>query len=781
MSPSILLHFTTDDEPYLGVVKRLIAGRATVRLSNKVPVTATEVALAAKNAGCSAVATTSPVLLKLLLDGKMSKRNWYAGSIIEKLGVEFLILNPLEQLLTIPAAPLLFKRHLSKILQPQNWLQLPPFKWELFNPASVCEYLELAHDSNFIAIDIETGMEGDRVITCIGFCMVHIEDGSIQQTTIVVPMLREESWEFNLAFVRNICGCSVPKVFQNGKYDNAYLLRFGIPVYNYLGDTINLFHSWYCELPKRLDFITSFLLRKSQYWKNESNNPIDSIAYYTYNAKDCYNTAMDWLTLLKEAPPYAWQNYLKEFPLVFPCILAENRGLRRDNERMEAENKRFEASLEEQLLSIRTMVSNSNFNPSSAKQTLLLLQALGSGDLGGTGKIPMDKAKTRHPLNNRILSAIGKYREDRKLQGTYLRDIDPESGETKSWNGRIFYTLNPHGTDTGRLASSESHFWCGWNIQNIPRDRDDIQIRAGIIADPGFYLGECDRSQAETRNTAYLSGDEKLLVAVEDKSRDFHSINASAFFGIPYDRITASKFREDTKTWEHKILDKPLRDLSKRTNHGANYNMGAKVLLDTMGTKNVLRARQLLKLPRNWSLLQITQYLLDTFSNTYPTVKGAFYDCIKNSVTTTKILVGPTGWTRYCFGNPSTNKRHLNAYIAHVPQSLNAMELNFAYMRVFYEIALIEKEDFKLGPQIHDSILFQYRKGREDLAFKVAECMRNPLTVTDVFGKSRIMLVPTDLKGEATTWSEVRPMYKKEKICQLSKGLTTITETIDGL
>ena len=99
------------------------------------------------------------------------------------------------------------------------------------------------------------------------------------------------------------------------------------------------------------------------------------------------------------------------------------------------------------------------------------------------------------------------------------------------------------------------------------------------------------------------------------------------------------------------------------------------------------------------------------------------------------------------------------------------MELNAAYMRVFYEIALQETRDFKLGPQIHDSILFQYKKERVDLAFKVQECMNNPLTVIDVFGKSRVMSIPTDLKGEAETWSELKTIYKVH---------TSMLETIDG-
>lgn len=759
----ILLHITEEDISYLSRLKGIIGGRAQIKLTSKVPVTYTEVALAARNIGINKIATTSEVLLKLLLDGKMSKKNDYRGSMIDKSSAEFLILPPMESLVTVPHGPFLMQRYFNKFIAPDNWLTLPTFKWQLFHPRDADTLFTLCGDATFIAVDIETGLEGDRVITCVGFCTVKIDRASntISQTTFVVPFLEEDG--YNRAFIKMICSGPAPKILQNGKYDIAYLLRFNTPIYNYLGDTINLFHSWYCELPKRLDFITSFLLRKWQFWKGEAANAVGSMDYYQYNAKDCYATAMGFLTLLKELPPYAWKNYQQEFPLVFPCILAENRGLLRDNEAMEDEEKKFTAKLEAQLASLQKMVDNENYNPNSPKQNMLLLQALGSGDVGSSNKIALDKVKQRHPINARIFNSVEKYRADTKMSGTYLRDKDPKDGTTKTWNGRIFYTLNPHGTDTGRLASSESHFWCGWQIHNIPRDRDDIQVRRGILADPGFYLGECDRSQAETRDTAYLSGDKKLIMAVEDESKDFHGLNASAFFGIPYNKIVISSYNTEESYWEHKVTDKPLRDLSKRTNHGANYNMGAQVLLNTMGIEKVLRARVLLKLPRNWTLLQITQHLLDIFSNTYSTVKGSFYDKIKNDVNTTKMLVGPTGWTRYCFGSPSINKRHLNSYVAHVPQSLNAMELNNAYLRVFYEIALAEPVDFKLGPQIHDSILFQYRVGRVDLAFKVAECMHNPIDITDVFGVKRTLTVPTDLKGESNRWSDLK-VLKKQKV-----------------
>ena len=344
---------------------------------------------------------------------------------------------------------------------------------------------------------------------------------------------------------------------------------------------------------------------------------------------------------------------------------------------------------------------------------------------------------------------------------SYLRDEDPDTGERKTWHGRIFFALNPHGTDTGRLASRESAFWCGWQIQNWPRDRDEINLKRTVISDPGFLFGEGDYEQAEARDTAYLSGDTNLIKAVDDQTRDFHGTNASAFFGLPYEKIVNSYVPENSNSgeWVHKTVDKAIRDLSKRTNHGANYNMGAGVMLDTMGLRNVLRAQSLLKLPRHWSPLKVCDYLLERFDATYPVVrdkKNGWYARVIADVTSKQMLVGPTGWTRYCFGNPSANKRDLNRYVAHPPQSLNAMMLNIAYKKVFKDIWMPHYRIFKLGPQIHDSIVYQYAKGEDWLVDEVKKAMRVPVEVTDIFGVKRTLVVPVGMKSGAERWSEVK-------------------------
>lgn len=760
---TFLYQLGPDDQNYLSFLKPLLSGRANVKLSAHQNISAIlEVTSKAKGFGTSKVITSSPKLLQLLL-GKIGEKlpslEDYAGSIIEKYGVEFLIVNPLEQLITVSEGKFVMERYLSKFLTPETWLQMPVFKWELFDPENTESIVEEFEKATFISIDIETGKEIDRIITCVGFTATFIDPvlKTVRCRTVVVPMTDM----YNYTFVKVLCELRVFKVFQNGKYDNAYFLRYGIKVWNWGGDTQHLFHSWYSELPKRLDFITSFMLRKWQYWKDESSTG-DLMEYYQYNAKDCYTTAMDWIALCREVPSWAWTNYLQEFPLVFPCLVAEMTGLKRDAKVMEEEEARFNASLEKRLARLRVSVSCPSYNPGSWQQNQRVWKMLGCEDITGTGKIEMDKVSFRHPLNKRLIEDIKSYKEDRKLVGAYLRDINPkpkkDENPQKSWLGRIFYSLNPHGTDTARLASKESAFWCGMQIQNIPRDRKDVQVKRGIISDTGFLFGEGDYEQNEARGVAYLSGDTNLISAVDDPTTDFHGRNASAFFGIKYEKIVRSTYDTDTLHWVHDTIDKAIRDLSKRTNHGANYNMGAGVLLDTMGIANVLAAKRLLGLPSSYSLKAVCQHLLDVYAKTYPVVKGPYYDKIKSDVSGSRMLVSPLGWTRYCFGNPGKNKQDLNRYVAHPSQNLAAGALNIAWRKVFYNVYLRNPEDFKLNAQIHDSILFQYRVGYEHLAWEVKECMEFDVPVKDTFGKLRTLRVPVALKGDSNRWSEVRTL-----------------------
>lgn len=738
MTQRLLLIPTPEDVPYLPRLKSCVAD-SSVALYPSIPTTLAEVEFFCAKREITGIITTSQKVLQLLLSIKSNPSiDNYAGSVIKRGNIEYLILNPLKQLISVPYGKFVTTRYCSKLTQPAEWLKLPKFNWAVSTTNNFEEFFNNANSSILLSVDIET-TQTNTAITCIGFTAVCIDGGLINSYSYVIPM----DSEYNLSLARRLCWeIKAPKVLQNGKYDIAYLARYNCILYNYLFDTAAMMHCWFSELPKDLASLNSFFVRESMYWKDLAKTN-DRYEYYKYNALDTYVTAMVAVTWLLQAPEWAKENYKQEFPLVFPCHLVEMTGIKRDMDRLVASREKLDIDISAKTSKLEVLTATPKINPNSPKQIKELLTILGCKDITSTDEPNLKKAALRHPINSVILNLILDIRGDRKLVSTYL-------SEGKEFKGTILYSLTPWATDTGRLASKEHHFWCGLQIQNIPRGNS---VKSTLKAYIGFKFAECDLTQAESRDTAHIAGDESMIAAVSG-IRDFHSVNASAFFGVAYDLIYCDKL--------HKVIDKVLRDLAKRVNHGANYNMGWAVLVETMGEENIRKAQSILGLNRFWSLQQVAEYLLGRFHKTYPNIRGLYYPKVITDVAQTRKLVGATGWTRYCFGSPQDNKRDLNALVAHCPQSLNAMKLNKAFMRVFYEIALdpVHSQNFYLIAQIHDSILFQFREGHEYLAAMVAKCMEVEVSVTGADGKKRSYIVPVDIKagfdGKGSTyWSEV--------------------------
>lgn len=189
--------------------------------------------------------------------------------------------------------------------------------------------------------------------------------------------------------------------------------------------------------------------------------------------------------------------------------------------------------------------------------------------------------------------------------------------------------------------------------------------------------------------------------------------------------------------------------------------MGAAVLLETMGPKNVAEAQSLLKLPAAWSLLQVCQHLLRTYEQAYPEVKKDWYDALKREIKLTKRLVSQLGWTRWFFADPTASKPSLNAAVAHGPQNLNAGILNVVFYRVWHASLYGELRGLvRIKAQIHDSILFCWKGA--DTPERVRKMMENPIPVKDIKGVVRTMLIPPDMaaldkNGEpARYWSDLK-------------------------
>lgn len=720
---------TAEDEGYLPALKPYMgAAQTKIILANSIT-TWTQAALAAKQKGSTAILTTHPDLLKKLCpDEKDPKISNYAGSYFSRDDLEVVILNPLQQLRTVSYGGFLAGRYISKLLYPDRWMPEPEFSWEIANESTIDAIFDRFSAADLIALDTET-TQLDLAIRCVGYCAVWLTPGgNVTAHTVVLPMDKL----FWVTWMRKFNRLPGAKILQNGKYDHAYFFRYNAPCTNWLWDTKNCMHAWYSELPKDLGFIGSFFRRHGRYWKDLAQSAQTDEEYYLYNARDCYNTAMVFLSWIREVPVWAKQNYLAKFPVNFPSHMGEMRGIAVDMARRKEEETKLNERIATGNKSLETLTASANFNSNSPKQVKELLCILGCKDIAekSSNEKSLNRAMYRHSLNRRVLSKILDIRGDRKLVSTYL----PEG---KFLNGRLLFGSHPDGTDTGRGASAESPYWCGYNIQNVPAYTDIVKRIA--CADNGFAFAEADFKQAETRGTAYLTGDSALLKAI-GSDRDFHSLNASSFFGLPYESIY-----DDSK---QKTLNKPIRNVAKRVNHGANYLMMEDVLIETMGLEAIFEAGRLLGLPSFFSERNIASHLLQSFERTYPTIRDDHPREIIAEIKRTRMLVGPTGWTRYCFGDPEKSKLVKNSYTAHRAQSLNAMILDKAVLRVFYEIALHPEHgpNFKFIAQIHDSIFFMYRIGCEYICDMVAKCMEIPVEVTDIKGITRTMVVPVDIK-----------------------------------
>lgn len=742
----LLICLSPDDQSYLYRFRQLLKGTGHVVTFESFEL---QSELESKAEGFDAIITSNHKIASAAFgikfkapgaNGQGATLDDYAGSIIKlrRTGKEVLVMNPLAHLVTTDTGMFLAERYLSKFFDKQRWFKQTNFTWQMIaNSTDYQTAFSWLSTSNYIAVDIETGDK--HKINCIGFAGFKIVEGKWVSQTYVLAL----NDALAISWMRALCLLPVEKIFQNGMFDTTQLLTWRTPVSHWYWDTLGLFHSWYSELPRRLSFITSFLLRDVAFWKDEgkTGNLED---YYRYNARDCWATGNAFLAFFAEAPDYAIANYRIKFPEVYPCLQCGLEGIAVDAAAQKEMKAEQEATLSKELGALQRQLAVPNFNPNSPKQVLALLHLLGSKDMTNADAKAMAKVSSRHPLNAHLLQKVTSYREASKLLGTYVN--------APLYRGRLLYSINPFGTETGRMASKKSHLYYmvgsvftsyGAQIQNMPP-----YAKKMLKADPGWVLCEIDKKSSESYCTAALSQDPQLWKVVHT-APDFHKANAELFFGVPASEVT-----------------KALRTLSKRVNHGANYNMGEQVLVETMGENNVWQAKALLmatyskredneargllqKLLLCTTVKSVAGFLLGRFNAAYPRIKGAWYGEVVAEVLITKQLTSPSGWTRSCFGDPSKDKRYLNAMVAHGPQHLSVALLNVGFRQIFEELQ--NADNFRLKAQIHDSIFFQYKEGLDELVEKAEGMLRTKIIV---HGKE--LSIPNDATYGKSFWSELK-------------------------
>jgi DNA polymerase I-like protein with 3'-5' exonuclease and polymerase domains len=160
------------------------------------------------------------------------------------------------------------------------------------------------------------------------------------------------------------------------------------------------------------------------------------------------------------------------------------------------------------------------FNPGSPKQLKWMLERLTGMRVESTDVKTIEKLLTQVGESGeayRLLKALSTSRKMNKYLKTYARGIQGIA----CVDNRVRCSYNLHGTETGRLSSTEP------NMQNIPRNKD---IKNIFTAKEGYKLVQLDYSQAELRVLAALSGDPFLLKVYLD-GKDLHDSVAIEMFG----------------------------------------------------------------------------------------------------------------------------------------------------------------------------------------------------------------------------------------------------------
>ena len=709
------------------------------------------------------VTTRKDILCKILGDSSASPFT-YAGSIIPYMGAKFLILDGLYQLPYKAEYNVLSRQYCRKLIAPEIFPQVS-FKPHIYHRNSLksigqarARLMHLAEASTLISIDVETrpfiefpeGVmpEGapnlmHNILDVVGFGFLSAT-GEIESHSIQIDTM--EAWEV----ARDLCATPAPKV-THGKYDTTWCLRWGMPIYNATFDTMQEMHTWYHDFRKSLAHVAAFTCKDYVYWKEERKET-DIEKKLLYNAKDVHYTTCALMYFMQHSPKWTRTCTRRKAKRLMYTTRTGILGFNTDEQERQKLLRKYTEKADKLLEELRVITGSPEYNPNSPPQSkqLLTILALNRVSVTGSDQKQMDAVKELDTFSLLIMQKLEDYKKTLKVINSYLN--------ARLWDGRLLTSVDVTGTTSDRWASKLADFWhspdVGKSGKYLKPKSYGVAImtvkheaRSFVVADEGMTLFSCDLPSSEAYFVEKLCGD-PTLKKVLYSGKDYHCINASLFFGVPYDAIY-----DDIKGV---VINKELRTLAKRVNHGSNYNMGASVLLDTMGLQNILRAQELLCLNPDMKPIDIAAHLLNLFKDTYPYIKGgegvmladSWYGKLTQEVYDTGSITCPDGFRKYVFGDPK-NKLVMNNLASIKPQHLSAEYLHQGMEDLIENHGKIGELEV-LCP-IHDELFGQVKKGMEE---HYSPIIREAMTLSFDVGTSILRLEP-DAPVFGNHWTDV--------------------------
>lgn len=773
----VLVNFSLEEKAHLPILVFLLRRLGIDAVGSAKTLMPSDINRMAKEQNCEAVLIVNNATLLNIVSNPKATLDAYRGSRFA-FDVPAVVCNKLAHIHTIPHGQFLLEKDLKKLFPSSE--KIPRFSFTVLERqkdydnilAEMAQSLLTAYDIETLTlneINKDTKIDGkkvedptlwkagDTIISCASWSCL-MPSGLIKTWVLPLVDFGQDHWrkwgqyETALLFLQNANKLPTPKVMHNGVYDCTHSIVYHAEPNNWCLDTMAIAHAEYAELPKSLDFVASLHLIDYIQWKDEAGSASkdkDIYAYWTYNAKDTYNTLRVAISQLRTMPIYAKHNFAEKFKLVYPALYCAFEGFKIDIDIQNEVREESQKQLDTHRNLLQTYVADPSFNPGSWQQVEKYVYRVFGGikpkigkSKSGTDEKNLEAVGDQHPLLAKLTTSIIKYREAQKAIGTYYNFLKK--------NNRLLWNLNPFGAETERMACNASSFWCGTQVQNIPKYGKKF-----LVADDGYELVEVDNKQSEGRCTAYLAREEALIKAIEDKVYDFYKTLGTLFFEIPYEDVT--------DFFRNKVLKKIV--------HGTNYMMGAKTFKENIGVKTLHETAAVLglklvpkpsaKRENEKSILGFCKELLDKYHIPFPRVRK-WYQEIFDEIKETGRLVSPLGHTRVFFGDIVKDHNMLRSAVAHKPQNLSVSILNIGFWKVYKQMVVeptgeLKLGDFRLKAQIHDSILAQYRIDKRDIVVPMMmRLMDNPV---EVYGKE--LRIPVDAKV-GVVWAKCEDYKEKD-------------------
>lgn len=263
------------------------------------------------------------------------------------------------------------------------------------------------------------------------------------------------------------------------------------------------------------------------------------------------------------------------------------------------------SAIVEPLQEQNTLFGATTVNIKSQQQLLDAFHKLGFDEMESTDSKILKRCD--HPLAEHILH----YRAYEKLISTYGKPVLKKINRNTN---RLHFNLHQLGTHTGRLSSDKP------NIQNIPQDREDQEIKISFRncfeAAEGNVILTADYSQCELRILAEITQDRKFL-EIFRSDQDLHIITSQEVFGYSDEELAIylkvkKRDRPDTDLSSlfskeevdiYKMISE-YRDRTKTINFGIVYGLSAWSLADRF------------KIPQDEA-----EGILEKYMNTYSGIK----------------------------------------------------------------------------------------------------------------------------------------------------------------